>query len=331
MAVKPYSLVADIGGTNARFALVASGATTPVEPRSLACADYATIVDAARAYLEQVSRGEPDRAAISVASPVTGDRLNMTNHSWSFSVQETREALGLRQLKVLNDYTALALALPVLTDTDCIKVGAGEALEGHPRAVLGPGTGLGVSGVVPVGDHWVPLEGEGGHVSYGPLNAREQQIIEVMRENLEHVSAESLVSGPGLAKIHVALTRLEGAAEQPLTPGEITARALQQDCPLATEALSVFCAILGTVAGNLALTLGARGGVFIGGGIVLRILDFFARSSFRERFEQHGRLSGYLRGIPTHVIDTRYPALTGAMVALGKHYENVGVTSHEAG
>ncbi len=329
MQAKHYSLVADIGGTNARFALVANGETTPVEPRNLRCAEHATIVDAAREYLELVGLGDPYQAAISVASPVTGDRLNMTNHSWSFSVRETREALGLRYLKVLNDYTALALALPVFSDGQCLKIGPGESREGHPRAVLGPGTGLGMSGVVPSGERWIPLESEGGHASYGPLNAREQQIIEVLREKLEHVSAESLVSGPGLSRIHFAISRLEGREAQALTPGEVTDLALQQDCPIATEALSIFCGIFGTVAGNLALTLGARGGVYIGGGIILRILDFFTRSNFRERFEQHGRLTGYLRNIPTFVIDTSYPALTGAVVALGKEYENVGVVSHD--
>jgi glucokinase len=199
MQATQYSLVADIGGTNARFALVADATSTAIEPRNLRCAEYATIADAALAYLDQVALGKPYQAAISIASPVTGDAIDMTNHSWSFSVSETRAALGLRHLKVLNDYTALALALPGLRDDQRLQVGEGQGLAGHPIAVLGPGTGLGVSGVVPSGNHWLPLEGEGGHVSYGPLNAREQAIFEIMRERLEHVSAESLVSGRGLS------------------------------------------------------------------------------------------------------------------------------------
>ncbi len=329
MQAKQTSLVADIGGTNARFALVADSESTPLEPRNLRCADYPTIVDATRAYLDQVGLGDPWQAAISVASPVTGDQLNMMNHSWSFSVSETRETLGLSHLKVLNDYTALALALPFFSADQYLQVGPGESLGGYPRAVLGPGTGLGVSGVVPVGDHWIPLESEGGHVSYGPVNSREAQIIQLLQKRYNHISAESLVSGPGLSLIYESITELEGGDAKKLSPGEVSDLAIKNNCALAVEALSIFCDILGTVAGNLALTLGARGGVYIGGGIVLKILEAFTRSGFRERFERHGRLTEYLQHIPTYVINTDYPALTGAVVALGDAYENVGVVSHD--
>jgi glucokinase len=235
----------------------------------------------------------------------------------------------LRHLKVLNDYTALALALPFLKEDQCVKVGSGESLSGHPMAVLGPGTGLGVSAVVPAGDRWVPLESEGGHVSYGPVNAREDQIVQLLREKYKHISAESLVSGPGLSLIYETITWLEGGEAKKLNPREVTDLALGNNCVMATETLLIFCNILGTVAGNLALTLGARGGVYIGGGIILKILDNFSRSGFRERFERHGRLTGYLQKIPTYVINTDYPALTGAVVALDKVYENVGVVSHD--
>jgi glucokinase len=329
MQATRYNLVADIGGTNARFALVADGSAQALEPRNLRCADYATIVDATLAYLDSVALGKPRRAAISIAAPVTGDVLTMTNHNWSISVRETRAALGLRHLKVLNDYTALALALPVLRDDQRLQVGAGRALAGYPMAVLGPGTGLGVSGVIPAGNHWVPLESEGGHVSYGPLDAREQAIIAIMRERLEHVSAESLVSGRGLSQVYAAITRIERGEGILLTPGEITQRALENECPLAVETLEIFCRILGTIAGNLALTLGARGGVYIGGGIVLKVLDFFTRSGFRQRFERHGRLSPYLGNIPTYVVNADYPALIGAVVALGAAYAQVGLVSEE--
>jgi glucokinase len=324
-----YSLVADIGGTNARFALVADATSTAIEPRNLRCAEYETIVDATLAYLDQVALGKPYRAVISIASPVTDDTVDMTNHSWNFSVGATRAALGLRHLKVINDYTALALALPVLRDDQRLQVGEGQGLAGHPIAVLGPGTGLGVSAIVPAGNQWVPLEGEGGHVSYGPLNAREQAIIEIIREKLEHVSAESLVSGFGLSLIYEVITQIEQGVGIKLSPSEVSQRALELDCPVAIETLSIFCNILGTVAGNLALTLGARGGVYLGGGIIPRILDFFSRSGFRERFEKRGRFTSYLQAIPTYVIDTDYPALIGAIVALGEGYTNIGVVSHD--
>ena len=329
MQAKRHSLVADIGGTNARFALVADADQTLIEPRSLTVADYPDIVHAIHAYLELAGLDRPYQAAISVASPVTGDQLNMTNHTWSFSVRETRAALGLRHLKVLNDYTALALALPLFTESQCRKVGGGEALAGHPMAVIGPGTGLGVSGVVPAGGHWVPLESEGGHVSYGPVNARELQIIELLRESHEHVSAELLVSGSGLALIYQMICQIDRGEAIKLRPGEVSSLALEGEDSLATEALEIFCGILGTVAGNLALTIGARGGIYIGGGIVPRFVEYFSASSFRGRFERHGRMTAYLREIPTYVIDTAYPAFIGAMVALDPAYENVGVVSHE--
>lgn len=327
--MKQYSLIADIGGTNARFALVQDGGRIPVEPRNLAVRDYPSLVDAIRAYVEQVGLGEPWQAAISLASPVVGDQVNMTNHCWQFSVRDVRSQLGMRHLKVLNDYTALALALPHLGAEECRKIGKGEAVTGFPMAVLGPGTGLGVSGAIPAGKHWIPLEGEGGHVSYGPLTGREQRVIDALRTDFPHVSAELLVSGGGLALTYQVMSGLGGRAVERPSPGEVTRLALEANDAVAIEALGIFCGVLGTVAGNLALTLGARGGVYIGGGIVLKLLDFFAASDFRERFEQHGRLTAYLRNIPTHVIDTPYPALTGAVVALDPAYENVGVVSHE--
>ena len=329
MPAQRYSLVADIGGTNARFAMLRDGESGFIEPRSLICAEYETLVDAVEHYLAEGSCGRPHQAAISVASPVTGDRLNMTNHTWSFSVGETRAALGMDYLKVINDYTALALALPELKPEQCVKVGRGQSVPGHPMAVLGPGTGLGVSGAIPSGDHWVPLASEGGHVTYSPTSERAWQIVEVMREKRDHVSCESLVSGPGLAMTYDILHRLERGESRKIGPGEVVELAINSGCPIAEEALSLFCSALGNIAGNLALTLGARGGVYIGGGIVPRILDFFAASAFRERFEQHGRFTAYLEAIPTLVIHTDYPALIGAAAALKPAYEQVGVVSHE--
>ena len=327
MLVESYSLVADIGGTNARFALMDDrGDGSAIEPRSLRCADYATIVDAIEAYLGMVVVARPGRASVSVASPVTGDSISMTNHSWKFSVAETRAALGLSLFKVINDYTALALALPFLTGAHYRQVGGGPAIANRVKAVLGPGTGLGISGVMPVGERWLPIEGEGGHVTYGPLNAREAQIVDAMRESGRHVSAEALISGPGIASCYEILTRLERGEGILLEPREVTQLALEGGCELAAEVLSIFCAALGTVAGNLALTLGARGGVYVGGGIVPGLLDFFIASDFRARFDNHGRMTAYLQPIPVYVIDTPYPALIGARVALEEHYGAVGVT-----
>ena len=324
---KHLSLVADIGGTNARFALVEDSNFDLIEPQNLTCSEYPTIVDAIKTYLDNVSVSEPAKSAISIASPVTGDQLTMTNHVWQFSVSETRKKLGLKTLKLLNDYTALALALPGLPEHECIKIGGGSLVEGFAKAAIGPGTGLGVSGLIPIGMHWHPLESEGGHASYGPATEREVEVIRLMKTRLKHVSVESMVSGPGISRLYGSISELETGSYQDKKPSEITDLALSGECNLAAEAVSIFCEALGTVAGNLALTLGARGGVYLGGGILRKIPRLFENSGFRTRFEEHGRLTGYLQQIPTYIVNTDYPALVGAVVSLNEAYRNVGVHS----
>jgi len=324
------SLIADIGGTNARFALVDSPDALPYEPKTLPCADYVTLADAAEAYLDQVGGPRPKTAAISIATPVTGDQLKMTNHVWTPSIRQTRESLGLTSLRIINDYTALALSLPHLTDDDYQQVGGEQSPQGQIMAVLGPGTGLGVSGVIQVGKHWAPLQGEGGHVSYGPIDKHEAGIIEIIRKKYDHVSAERLVSGPGLSLLYQSIAEFHCFQAQALEPKDITAMAIEKKSPAAIEAVAMFCAILGTVAGNLALTLGARAGIFIGGGIIPQLGEYFHNSPFRSRFENHGRLGQYLEKIPTYVIRSKYPTLCGAAVALGRDYINLGFTSDES-
>lgn len=327
MHSKTPSLIADIGGTNARFALVDNAESLPFEAKTLRCSDYETLVDATEAYLNQVDFTRPLNAAFSIATPVSGDRLEMTNHAWCFSIRETRQALGLKSLKVINDYTALALSLPRLSIDDRYQVGNQQMAEESSMAVLGPGTGLGVSGVIKSGNLWIPIQGEGGHVSYGPLNEREAGVIAIIRRKFEHVSAEILISGSGIALLYQSIAVLDGVPVDPLEPKEITALAMIKNSAIAEEAVSMFCGILGTVAGNLALTLGARGGVFIGGGIVPQLGEYFSQSLFRSRFENHGRFTKYLQKIPTYVIYSKYPALMGVATAFGNDYENLGLTS----
>ena len=320
-------LIADIGGTNARFALVDEGDTSPQHERTLSCANYRTLVDAVLAYLEGVSQPMPETASLAIATPVSKDRIVMTNHVWDLSVEETRKTLGLKSLKVLNDYTALALALPYLGEDDYHKVGGGTAVEKQTMAVLGPGTGLGVSGAICAGDYWLPLESEGGHVSYGPLNHRETEVIDVIRKHRDFVSAESLVSGPGLVLLYESIAKCDGVEHELLSPEQITEKALTGADASAAEAVAMMSGILGSIAGNLALTLGARGGVFVGGGIVPKLGSYFDGSPFRTRFESKGRFSKYLSEVPTNVIISKYPALTGAAVAVQQQYAHLGATS----
>ena len=320
-------LIADIGGTNARFALVEEGGYTPQHEHTLACANYRSLSDAVLAYLDDVSQPMPEAASLAIATPVSSDRIVMTNHTWDLSVKETRKTLGLKALKVLNDYTALALALPYLGKDDYHQVGRGSAVEKQTMAVLGPGTGLGVSGAICAGDYWLPLQSEGGHIAYGPLNERETAVIDVIRQYHNFVSAESLVSGPGLVLLYESIARCDGVHHELLSPGQVTDKALNGTDVSAAEAVAMFCGILGAIAGNLALTLGARGGVFVGGGIVPKLGDYFTSSSFRARFEHNSRFGKYLAEIPTYVISSKYPALIGAAVAVKRQYRHLGVSS----
>ncbi len=309
-------LIADIGGTNARFALIAGDDTTPFAEQVLPCARYPGLVEAIESYLAGVDAPRPREAAIAMATPVTGDRIKMTNNDWSFSIEATRRTLGMDGFRLLNDFTALALALPHLPAQTLEAVGSGEAVPGAPLALLGPGTGLGVSGLIPTGTGWVPLQGEGGHVTFSPADGREMEILRIVSRRHDHVSTERLVSGGlGLENLYVALCELHGTRPETLSPAEMTERALAGRDPVCVDTLETFCAMLGTAAGNLVLTLGALGGVYIGGGIVPRLGDFFQRSPFRQRFEHRGRFSAYLAAVPCWVIHAKNPALVGAAQA----------------
>ncbi len=312
-------LLADVGGTNARFAWQ-SAAGAPIENQiTLPCADYASLEAALRDYLARIERPQPEVCAIAIANPVYGDRVQMTNHHWSFSIGALRQALGFARLEVLNDFTALALALPGLAPESLCQVGGAQAQPGTAIGLLGPGTGLGVSGLLPDGrGGWVPLQGEGGHVSLAPVTPREQRVVEFLTQRYGHASAERAVSGMGLVDIHRALCLADGASPpEDWSAAQVSEAALSGRDARCEEALSMLCAFLGSVAGNLALTLGAKGGVYIGGGIVPRLGEWFLHSPFRARFEAKGRFQPYLAEIPVWVITaSQSPALVGAARAL---------------
>jgi len=309
-------LVGDIGGTNARFGLVAPDGKL-LHSAILADADYPQISDAVGAYLNQ--RGDlpmPKIGAIAIASPITGDRVRMTNHPWNFSVSGLRDQLGFDRLEVINDFTAQALALPHLTDNDKTTVGSGAPVAERPIGVIGPGSGLGVSGLVRGGGRWIPLTGEGGHATLPPFDDRESAVVDHMRRQFDHVSAERCICGPGLVNLYNALCALDGVPAKQFAAAQITDPEIEAVEPLCREATAMFCGMLGTMAGNLALTLGAQGGVYIAGGIVPRLGERFALSSFRERFETKGRLQSYLATIPTYVVTHSLPAFLGCAAAL---------------
>jgi glucokinase len=316
----PLRLLADIGGTNIRLAWQASPTGPLQDTRVLPCAQFPTVDAALAAYLRSVGISTPREAAFGIANPVTGDMVRMTNHSWAFSQRALREAFGFERLLVINDFTALALALPLLTPGQLRAVGGGVAVAGSAIALLGPGTGLGVSGLVfpPDSPMGVPLAGEGGHVSLTAQTRREFDVLAVLQERYGHVSAERAISGPGLADLYRAVCVLSGhGGGEAVSAAEVSARALQSGDAQALEALELFCGFLGSVAGDLVLTLGARGGVYLGGGMVPRLGAWFDQSPFRARFEAKGRFQPYLAAIPCWVIDpSATPALHGASRAL---------------
>lgn len=313
-------IVADIGGTNARFALEVSHQVFE-HIEVLPCNDYDTIVDAAKEFLKRAGNPDIKHASVAIANPVVGDWLQMTNHHWAFSIETTRQALKLDTLLFINDFTAQALAITKAQPEELVQVGGFQAMENAPKAVLGPGTGLGVSGLIPSPSGWVALAGEGGHVSFPPFDDTEVMIWQYAKKKHGHVSAERFLSGAGLVLIYDALAEREGVKRQKLTAAEISERALSGTSPLCRLTLDIFCAMLGTVASNLALSLGARGGVYLCGGIIPRFIDYFKYSPFRNRFENKGRFDAYLAAIPVYVVLSQYPGLTGAAVALDNHLQ----------
>jgi len=314
-------LLGDVGGTNARFAWQPAPGAPLRDMATLLCKEHDSLYHAMRGYLDARGPERPHVCGIGIANPILGDRVQMTNHHWSFSIAELQRDLGLERLVVINDFTALALSLPALAPEDLRPIGGGEAVPGAPRAVLGPGTGLGVSGLLPApGGQFVALKGEGGHVTLAASDEREAAVIKMLHTRFGHASAERALSGPGLVNLYDAAAMLAHQPVLPLTPAQVIERARAASDPACQSAVELFCSLLGSVAGNLALTLGAQGGVYIGGGIVPRLLPEIERSRFRERFEAKGRFKSYLAAIPTWIIDAKVsPAFVGASRALDAH------------
>lgn len=314
------ALIADIGGTHIRLALTgASGEPRRVE--TLNCGDFPDLLSAVQSYLAGLpGQMTPGRGAFAIAGPVKNGRAALTNIGWTFSIEGMRGQIGLESLHVINDFAAIAHALPHLGHADHRRIGGGEPRPGAPAGVVGPGTGLGVSALVPCSHGYTALETEGGHVTLAALDAFEADVIAILRRRFGHVSAERALSGPGLVNLHDALVQLEDAAPESLTPEQVTKRGLAEPDSICGRAVELFCTMLGTVAADLALSVGAHGGIFIAGGIVAKLGDSFVGSGFRRRFESKGRFSAYLKEIPTSVITHPYPALVGlrGFLALGE-------------
>jgi glucokinase len=311
-------LLADIGATFARFCIEQlPGQFEHVAV--LACEEHAGFTAIVQRYLDGLPGVRPRHGAVAIANPVESDRVRMTNRDWAFSIREAQAELQLHTLLVVNNFTALAMALPRLPAGGRRQVGGGSAQVNGVIGLLGPGTGLGVSGLIPNGDRWVTLATEGGHASFAPTDARELRVLQHAWKTMPRVSAERLLSGPGLELIHQALS--DGHPEQAMksSAAQIVEAALEGRSSLALETIDCFCGMLGTMASDLALTLGATGGIYVGGGIVPRLGELFDRSPFRERFEAKGRLSTYVERIPTYVLTAENLAFDGVSSLLSDH------------
>lgn len=322
MAMNNCGLVADAGGTNVRFALVDTDQAhlALTAPRKYASKGFASIEHAAQAYLsEQVLNRPPVAAVLSVAGPVNGNAICMTNLGWRFSGDGFGKALSIGGVRLINDYEAIARSVPFLGTADLRDIGPVKtpgAGTHETVAIVGPGTGLGVGGYVRTSNSLTPLVTEGGHMDFAPADDIEIEVLKFLRARFGHVSAERVLSGPGLSNLFEALSTIAGRQNSTLEAHAITAQALSDRNSFSGQVLSRFCAILGSVAGNVALIMGARNGVLLAGGILPAVADFLAASPFRARFEAKGRFETYMRGIPTRLIVQDNAGLLGAAASL---------------
>lgn len=310
-------LVADVGATHTRLAVGEAGGK-PQQPRVVENGEWSDLTGLLREFLSALSGPLPTRAMLAVAGPVENNAVALTNLDWRIDGAQFADDLGMASVQLYNDFMALAAALPYLEDAECVRLGGGDPLPSAAKAVLGPGSGLGVAGLVPTPYGWWPVAGEGGHVTLPPRDEHEAEIlVELRDEGHWHVSAERALSGPGLVNIYRAIAhRRVVEIPKSISPAAIVEHAAGKDA-IARETLNTFFSMLGTVAGNVALTFGARGGVYLGGGILPRVREMLMRSHFRERFEAKGRLQPYLARIPVYLIIAEAPALRG-LLALAK-------------
>ncbi|MEI8158296.1 MAG: glucokinase [Burkholderiales bacterium] len=310
-------LLGDIGGTNARWAWQESAGAGLEDISVQPCAASTSIQESAANYLLTHGHQNPVWAGIGVATAVNGDEVRLTNGTWRFSIAAFQRAFALERCLVINDFTALAMSLPALTPSDLRALGGGAAVAGAPIALLGPGTGLGVSGLVPDGlGRYSALSGEGGHATLAASNDMEASLLSVLRKKFDHVSAERVLSGAGLVNIFQAICSLEGRPAHDLLPSDVTDAAISGADAQCVQTVYYFSRFLGSVAGNLALTLGSMGGVYIGGGVVSRLGTAFDATVFRECFENKGRYRQMLSTLPVWVITAPTPALVGVSRAL---------------
>jgi glucokinase len=320
----PY-VVADIGGTNARFALATGkkdGLYSLEHIQIFKGKDFPTFEDALTQYLERLGGYQPTAMCAAIAGPVLGDRVQMTNLSWGFSCTQVAKRFGFEAFETMNDFAAVAAGIPLMDDDQLVTLKKGAANPGGNKAVFGPGTGLGVAGVIRHKNRWLPNPCEGGHVNIAPTSAFEADVIKAAMNRHGHVSAEAFISGPGLVNLYRAICDLKGSTAVNFGPADITTNALAKSDDSCLTTLQTFCSFLGSFAGNLALTYGATGGIYLAGGILPRIQDFVINSDFAIKFASKGPMSGYLEPIPAYLVTYGELAFNGAAAWLEQQLES---------
>ena len=313
--------VADVGGTNIRLALVENGRISKIE--KYLCADFDSIADAILHFQNITINGTFAAACIAIACPVNDDLVKMTNHTWAFSKTALKETLGLSSLFVINDFTAVAHSLPTLNHNQVIQIGSGRAKENGNIAVFGPGTGLGVEHLTYTSSGWQTLDGEGGHVDFAPTDDTDIIVWQYLQKRFGRASAEEVLSGRGIVNIYTALCLHNGLEHTLTTPSDVTKAGLDGSDNMALQAIEQFCKVMGSFAGNLALNLCTRGGIFIGGGVTSHLGEFFINSEFRKRFEAKGDFADYVKNIPTYIINEPDHGLLGALAFLTQQTQRI--------
>lgn len=319
---KPTTLIADIGGTNARFALSSRQSPFFSDAQTLQCVDYPTLMGAIEAYLKNQNVASLDAICFAVAGPIKNEAMSFLNNSWAISCAELREKYQIQHVKLMNDFESVSYSLSKLGRDDLLNVG----LDHEPKSngdfkvgVVGPGSGLGVAGLQSKDGMLMPLSSEGGHVGFAPDSPLQIKILEHIQSKLGRVSNERLLSGPGLVNIHEALCAINNIANPGLTPADIAVASREKSNELCVQAMQVFFEVLGQVCGDTVLALGAYDGIYIGGGIAQRYPNQLLQSRFRKGFENKGRYRGLMESIPTWLITHKNPGLLGASVYANHH------------
>ncbi len=319
----PPLLVADIGGTNARFATVIgtddSGQYVFDQQKHYLCDEFADFTQVLSEYLQCLDV-KPHFACIAVAGPVNNGHVAMTNQNWLIQESDLSTEYGFKAFSILNDFEALSLSLNHIHDNDLKVIRAAKPISNKVKTVIGAGTGLGVAALVTTENSVLSLPSEGGHVAFSPYTEREKELLDIMQIEKDYVSAEDILSGEGLRNIYQSLLRLDKMEDHDISAAAISELAVKERDQHAQEALSIFCAVLGSVAGDAVLTYGAKGGLYLGGGILPKIEDFFHHSDFIARFKNKGKMSSYLKDVPIYLIKHAHPTLLGAAQHLEQLY-----------